>query len=403
MPSYCLRGLPEELHERLKKESHRRNVPIQKLLLETVEKEFGGDQVDLFDMVLELSKPEPTPGLIPFTFIDLFAGVGGFRVGMEALGGKCVFTSEWDVHAQKTYKAWHGDQPHGDITQVKSIDIPDHDILCAGFPCQPFSLAGVSKKNSLGRSHGFACETQGTLFFHLATIAELKRPPVMILENVKNLKSHDGGNTWKVIERTLKDLKYKVFAKIIDAKPWVPQHRERIFIVCFDEYVFGTDVPFEFPTPPETLPKLKDILEKTPDPKYTLSDHLWTYLQNYAAKHAAAGNGFGFGLADLDGSTRTLSARYHKDGSEILIPQGKNKNPRRLTPDECKRLMGYPDRLKVMVSDTQAYRQFGNSVVPAVVEAVGRQVLKTINWHVSRSGGLFKARPPFVHETAMAG
>lgn len=228
--------------------------------------------------------------------------------------------------------------------------------------------------------------TQGTLFFYLATIVEIKRPPVLFLENVKNLQSHDGGRTWKVIKKTLEELNYWVFDKVIDAAGWVPQHRERVYIVCFDKFTFTERPLFEFPTPPTSdKPKLLDILELSPDPKYTLTDRLWKYLQSYAEKHKAKGNGFGFGLADPKGITRTLTARYYKDGSEILIPQA-NQNPRRLTPRECARLMGFDDRLPIVVSDTQAYKQFGNAVVPKVVEAVGRQIIKILIEHIAVKG-----------------
>ncbi len=274
---------------------------------------------------------------------------------------------------------------------MKFTDIPAHDVLAAGFPCQPFSIAGVSKKNSLGHAHGFKCATQGNLFFNLATIIEAKRPPVVFLENVKNLQSHDKGRTWSVIHGKLEQLNYRVFHKVIDASAWVPQHRERVCIVCFDRKVFGDNPPFRFPEAPDgPSPKLSDILEPSPDARYTLSDHLWNYLQDYAKKHQAKGNGFGFGLADADGITRTLSARYFKDGSEILIPQN-GKNPRRLTPRECARLMGFPDDKPIVVSDTQAYRQFGNAVVPKVVEAVGAEILKTMTWQVLRRGCLLRA------------
>ncbi|MCB1220990.1 MAG: DNA (cytosine-5-)-methyltransferase [Planctomycetales bacterium] len=332
-----------------------------------------------------------------FTFIDLFAGIGGFRLALEKHGGKCLFTSEWDKYAQQTYEAWYGDKPHGDITKIDAADIPDHDILCAGFPCQPFSLAGVSKKNSLGRSHGFDDEKQGNLFFEIMRIVEAKRPPVLFLENVKNLKSHDKGNTWKVIEEHLIAANYTPFSRIIDAKYWVPQHRERIFIVCFDNERFGMDPGFEFPEEPsEPAMKFGDILEKGVDPKYILSDHLWQYLQDYADKHRAAGNGFGFGIADPKGISRTISARYHKDGSEILIGRGKGKNPRRLTPREACRLMGFPDDKPQVVSDTQAYRQFGNAVVPLAVEHVLMAILPVLrkatrkNQKISRSNAKAK-------------
>ena len=387
-----VRRIPRELHEWINEQAHERRMSKQEIVLQLLSNarlDHPPDLVDLANLI-----PTPPPALfagLPFTFIDLFAGIGGFRIAMEKLGGRCLFTSEWDEAAQKTYRAWFGETPEGDIRAIKPAAIPDHDILCAGFPCQPFSIAGVSKKKSLGRAHGFKDETQGTLFFHLATIAEIKRPPVMILENVKNLVSHDQGRTWAVIHKTLVELDYLVHHKVIDAKAWVPQHRERIFIVCFDKHVFGDQVPFEFPSPATTPRKFRDILDPSPDPKYTLSDHLWDYLQRYAKKHAAKGNGFGFGLADFDGVTRTLSARYYKDGSEILIPQGKG-NPRRLTPRECARLMGFPDERQIVVSDTQAYKQFGNAVVPLVVESVAREVLNVINWHLRQSGALLKGR-----------
>lgn len=312
-----------------------------------------------------------------FKFIDLFAGIGGFRLAFHNLGGKCVFTSEWNHYAQKTYHANFGEVPFGDITKIDEKEIPDHDILIAGFPCQPFSIAGVSKKNSLGRSHGFKDETQGTLFFDIKRIIEEKRPKAFLLENVKNLVSHDKGNTFKVIEKTLKKLKYNIHYKVLDGKYFVPQHRERIIIVGFDENRYKADEKFEFPTMPEATHAIEDILEPNPNPKYTLTDKLWKYLQDYAAKHKAKGNGFGFGLVDMDGITRTLSARYYKDGSEVLIPQD-GQNPRRLTPRECARLQGFPDEFVIPVSDTQAYKQFGNSVVSPLMQAVGENIVKEL-------------------------
>lgn len=323
------------------------------------------------------------PARPTFRFIDLFAGIGGFRLGLQRVGGKCVFTSEWNRFAQQTYKAWFGDEPEGDITTIDIESIPDHDVLAAGFPCQPFSIAGVSKKNSLGRSHGFKCAEQGNLFFRICEIVEIKRPPVLILENVKNLRSHDRGKTWEVIQFSLQQLGYHVFAEIIDAARYVPQHRERIFITGFDRNVFGNQLEFSFPRRPvSSPPRFKEILESDPGEKYILSDKLWAYLQNYAAKHKAKGNGFGFGLTDLNGVSRTLSARYYKDGSEILIPRGRGRNPRRLTIVEAARLMGFEEvvqsRSDVPVSDTQAYKQFGNAVVPHVVEAVAREAKKVM-------------------------
>ncbi len=304
------------------------------------------------------------------TFIDLFAGIGGFRTGFERAGCNCIFASEWDKYAQQTYLANYGDIPSGDITKIPADQIPDHDILTAGFPCQPFSIAGVTKHNALGNAHGFEHTTQGTLFFDVARIIREKRPAAFVLENVKNLKTHDKGNTFRVILETLKDeLGYHVFHRIIDARHVVPQHRERIYIVGFRE-----QRDFNFPELPDLSPKVANILENQAPEKYTLSDHLWQYLQDYARKHRAKGNGFGYGLVDINGVTRTLSARYYKDGAEILIPQ-EGKNPRRLTPRECARLMGYPDSFKIVCSDTRAYKQFGNSVVVPVVEAIAREVV----------------------------
>jgi DNA (cytosine-5)-methyltransferase 1 len=307
----------------------------------------------------------------PFRFIDLFAGIGGFRIAFETMGGECVFSSEWDHHAARTYEANFSEIPCGDITLQSTKDaIPEHDLLCAGFPCQPFSIAGVSKHNALGREHGFSHPTQGTLFFEVVEILKQHRPAMFLLENVKNLTGHDRGRTFEVITRTLtEELGYSISWRVVDAGALVPQHRERVYLVGFRE-----PTPFEFPQLPERGPALRTILEPEVDPKYTLTDHLWRYLQDYAAKHRAAGNGFGFGLADLDGVSRTLSARYYKDGSEILVPQP-GRNPRRLTPRECSRLMGYPDEYRIVVSDTQAYKQFGNSVAVPVVAAIGDAML----------------------------
>ncbi len=307
------------------------------------------------------------------TFIDLFAGIGGFRVAFERAGCKCVFSSEWDKFAQETYLANYGERPFGDITKVGSSDIPYHDILTAGFPCQPFSIAGVSKHNALGNAHGFEHETQGTLFFDVARIINEKKPAAFVLENVKNLTTHDKGKTFRVILETLREeLGYQVFYEILDARTLVPQHRERIYIVGFRE-----PHDFCFPQLPNLSPKVSDILETNVEDKYTLTDRLWEYLQGYARKHKEKGNGFGFGLVDLNGVTRTLSARYYKDGAEILIPQ-KSKNPRRLTPRECARLMGYPDSFQIVCSDTRAYKQFGNSVAVPVVEAIAHEVVKCL-------------------------
>ena len=337
-------------------------------------------QYDLFADFFKV--PFPAPENPKFTFIDLFAGMGGFRLAMQAQGGKCVYSSEWNVYSQKTYFSNFGDMPFGDITkEVTKSYIPEKfDILCAGFPCQPFSIAGVSKKKSLGRETGFKDKTQGTLFFDVADIISRHRPKAFFLENVKNLTSHDKGNTFRVIYDTLRELRYSVHYLVMDGQTYVPQHRERIMIVGFDEDVFDGKEEFSFPEQHEATRSIKEILDPNIDPKYTLSDKLWAYLQNYAEKHRAKGNGFGYGLVDLNGITRTLSARYYKDGSEILIPQGDGVNPRKLSPRECARLMGYPDQYRLdQVSDVQAYRQCGNSVIVPLITAASHQIIQTIN------------------------
>jgi DNA (cytosine-5)-methyltransferase 1 len=321
--------------------------------------------------------PFPPPISPKFKFIDLFAGIGGIRLAFQNLGGKCVFTSEWDIYSKKTYEANFGEVPFGDITKISETEIPDHDILLGGFPCQPFSIAGVSKKNALGKAHGFLDETQGTLFFDVARIIKHKKPASFMLENVKNLVSHDKGQTFRVIKETLKELGYSIHFKVLDGQHFVPQHRERIIIVGFRNSIFEGNETFEFPKLGETKFAVKDILESQVDKKYTLSAHLWNYLQEYAIKHKAKGNGFGFGLTDLNGISRTMSARYYKDGAEILIPQEGN-TPRRLTPRECARLQGFPDTFIIPVSDNQAYKQFGNSVVTPLIQAVGKNIVNEI-------------------------
>lgn len=351
-----------------------------------------------------------------FDFIDLFAGIGGIRTAFEEIGGRCVFTSEWDSYAQKTYAEnfKDGHAIAGDITKVSAEEIPDHGVLLAGFPCQPFSIAGVSKKNALGKAHGFHDETQGTLFFDVARIIEAKRPRAFLLENVKNLVSHDKGRTFDVIRRTLTDdLGYHIHYRIIDGAHFTPQHRERLLIVGFRE-----SVAFDFdalPLPPKNARRLGEILHRTDgsesklpwddnrffdhinnkvQDKYTLTDNLWRYLQNYAEKHRAKGNGFGFGLVGPDDVTRTLSARYYKDGSEILVYQGEEKNPRRLTPRECARLMGFPDTFRIPVSDTRAYKQFGNSVVVDVMAHVARLMQPILE------ADILEPELPFLYATA---
>jgi DNA (cytosine-5)-methyltransferase 1 len=351
------------------------------------------------------SRTSPKPA---FTIIDLFAGIGGLRLGFEAVGAQCLFTCEWDRYCQQTYRANFPDDKHdiaGDIRSVSEREIPPHDVLLAGFPCQPFSIAGVSKKNALKRPHGFACEAQGTLFFEVARIIRHHRPPAFLLENVKNLLNHDCGRTFRIMHDVLtRELGYHIDARIIDAKAWVPQHRERIFIAGFRD---SRDFSFQSMSVPDPVkgPRLSSILHKedgtekpeppftsgcraVPSDKYTLSAHLWNYLRSYADKHRKKGNGFGFGLVGPNDVARTLSARYFKDGSEILVRQ-RGKPPRRLTPRECSRLMGF-DRedapFRIPVSDTQAYKQFGNAVVVPVVKAVAKHMLPYILATVPDSG-----------------
>ncbi|MGI9078982.1 MAG: DNA (cytosine-5-)-methyltransferase [Gemmatimonadaceae bacterium] len=394
---FLIRKVDEELQVWLGRESRERGMSRQEFTLAMLRHAYDADFAQkaplLADPPVEAPRKISRPHhQMPFTFVDLFAGIGGMRVALEGLGGRCLFSCEWDKWSQKTYRAWFGETPAGDIREIDPADIPDHDVLTAGFPCQPFSIAGVSKKKSLGHQHGFKCDVQGNLFFYLATVAAIKRPPVLFLENVKNLKSHDQGRTWGVISETLDGLGYEVFKQVIDAQAWVPQHRERVYIVCFDRKIFGTQIPFQFPDEPAAQPKFRDIMESEPSERYTLTDHLWKYLQAYAKKHKEKGNGFGYGLVDLNGAGRTLSARYFKDGSEILIPQ-EGKNPRRMTPLECSRYMGFGDR-KIVVSDTQAYRQFGNAVVPLVVGAVGQQILNVLAWQLTQTkNGCLLKRP----------
>lgn len=330
-----------------------------------------------------------------FTFVDIFAGIGGMRRGFEGAGGACAFACEWDKHCQRTYRANFGDEHiAGDVRELDPADVPDHDVLLAGFPCQPFSIAGVSKKNALKVPHGFACETQGTLFFNLATLIATHRPKAFLLENVKNLVNHDHGRTFGTILSVLEgELDYHVSWRVIDAKPWLPQHRERIFIVGMRDHA-DFDLGCLAVPDPDVKPVLGSVLhpedgtESAEPPytdgelaevsaRYTLSEHLWNYLKEYAEKHRVRGNGFGYGLVGREDVARTLSARYYKDGSEVLVKQDGTR-PRRLTPRECARLMGFDEglesRFQIPVSDTQAYRQFGNSVAVPVVRAIARHM-----------------------------
>jgi DNA (cytosine-5)-methyltransferase 1 len=366
MPKQIHARIDDRIYEQLADYSAVAGKPVQDCILEAL-------------AIMLSSKQQEKNQKKDFTFIDLFAGIGGMRLAFESNGGQCVFSSEWDKYCQRTYYENFGVIPQGNIREVDANDIPDHDILVAGFPCQPFSIAGVSKKNSMGRATGFKDKTQGTLFFDVARIIEAKRPKAFLLENVKNLKSHDRGRTWKVIEGTLRELNYEIFPEIVDGKGIVPQHRERIYIVGFDKERYGEAAEFNFDIRrPMTPPVLKDILDKKVDSRYTLSDKLWEYLQAYAAKHKEKGNGFGYGMAELNGTTRTLSARYYKDGSEILVPQ-RGRNPRKLTPRECARLQGYPESFKIAVSDTQAYKQFGNSVVVPLVTQIAGLIVAEMN------------------------
>ncbi len=359
----------KQVHLRIEDELYHELSAYAELTGQTIQ-DFAREAVASY--VSDLKK-KSRPRTLPegqFSFIDLFAGIGGMRIAFERCGGRCVYSNEWNKYSQQTYFANFGEQPEGDITKVNAADIPDCDVLVAGFPCQPFSIAGVSKKNSLGRATGFEDKTQGTLFFDVCRILKEKRPKAFLLENVKNLCSHDKGRTFQVIRESLDELDYEVFYEVLDGQRFVPQHRERILIVGFDRKRYGGGIRFDFDLKEvKHPPVMKDILETKVEEKYTLSDKLWLYLQEYAARHRAAGNGFGYGIAPPQGIARTLSARYYKDGSEILIAQ-EGRNPRRLTPRECARLQGFPDSFKIPVSDTQAYRQFGNSVVVPLMENV---------------------------------
>ena len=379
--------------------------PLGSAASQMVEAEAAGVLVDKLKFPSRLAKSSDNHSGMGFRFLDLFAGIGGMRLAFEKAGGECVFSSEWDAQAQKTYAANFGEVPLGDIKSIDADEIPDAEILIGGFPCQPFSIAGVSKKNALGRKHGFADETQGTLFFDILRILSVKRPSAILLENVKNLRSHDRGRTFAIIIEKLRELGYYINADVVNASGIVPQNRARVFIAGFLDRSAAEH--FHFPTAGEMplpdylqlrptrleealadrasfAPRLGDILERSVDPRYTLSDHLWNYLQQYREKHRAAGHGFGFGLCGPADIARTLSARYYKDGSEILIKQRPSKrnpgaNPRRLTPNECRRLMGFPEGFQIVVSDTQAYKQFGNSVAVPVVSGIAGSMVRAMD------------------------
>lgn len=363
------------------------------------------DRVTLVVPTKPADKAPPDPGNageVPFRFVDLFAGIGGIRLGLERAGGSCVYTVEIDRHARRTYETNFGPVHADDVRLVDPDSLPQHDVLAAGFPCQPFSIAGVSKKASLGREHGFADEKSGNLFFEIVRIADGTRPPVIFLENVKNLRSHDGGRTFAIILSELRRIGYEPWHGVVDARRWVPQHRERTFIIARRTDAFATETDLKVTGPPlGTGPTLRTILESEVSQRYQLSEALWTYLQAYAVKHRAAGNGFGYRLFGPDDVAGTLSARYYKDGAEILI-RTNHGPPRRLTPVECARLMGFPNprhvpyedsakatngvvqEFLIPVSDRQAYKQLGNSVVVPVIEHLGRQVAQLL---VAMPGG----------------
>jgi len=299
-----------------------------------------------------------------FKYIDLFAGIGGMRIPFDEYGGQCVFTSEWDKFAKKTYIENHGGEVHGDITQVDPQLIPKFDLLLAGFPCQPFSNAGLKK--------GFE-DTRGTLFFNIAKIIETHKPKAVFLENVKGLLTHDKGKTYREILRILEELGYTVSAQLHNAKDYgLPQNRSRIYIIALKG-----NSSFTFSKAPKTSTKLGDILQTPGDLErdYTISNVLWAGHKRRKEDHNKKGNGFGYSLFDRDSPyTSTISARYYKDGSEILINQGKGKNPRKLSPREAARLQGFPESFIISVSDGQAYKQFGNSVAVPAIRSVAHKL-----------------------------
>ena len=327
--------------------------------------------------------PFPSIARPKFTFIDLFAGIGGFRITMQEKGGKCVFSSEWDAFAKKTYEANFGEVPSGDIREVIEESIPDHDVLCAGFPCQPFSLAGISARNSLNTAHGFACETQGTLFFDVVRIINAKRPKIVFLENVKNIVRHDDGRTFSIIKNTIESLGYSFSHQIIDSSPLVPQKRVRCYIVCIRD----DNNKFTFPKIEGIPLPLKMILEEKVDDSFTISSKLWEGHQRRTQRNLDRGTGFTAYVADLDKPSNTIVARYGKDGKECLIPQD-NKNPRMLTPRECARLQGFPENFIIPVAKTAAYRQFGNSVVIPIIRKIAENILPYLETKKTRSSTL---------------
>ena len=341
-------------------------------------KEFGTDLNGEL-RIADHDVPFGRPRVAKFTFIDLFAGIGGFRLALQAVGGRSVFSSEWDEKAKETYFSNFGEVPYGDIRAFTADTIPDrdlarlipnHDVLAAGFPCQPFSLAGVSARNSLGQDHGFSCEIQGTLFFDLMRIAKVKRPRVLLLENVKNLRSHDAGRTFDKIRRTIEeDLGYSFNSAVLDSASLVPQRRRRCYMVCFRD---GSS--FDFPDLSGEPLALASALEVNVDDSYTLSDRMWQGHVNRTKRNRDRGVGFSANTADLSRPSNTLVARYYKDGKECLVPQ-EGKNPRMLTPRECANLQGFPKTFKVHPTRSHAYRQFGNSVAVPVIDRIARAIV----------------------------
>lgn len=329
----------------------------------------------LFDVKNYIPFPGPTKGTEDFTFVDLFAGIGGFRIALQELNGLCVFSSEWDKQAQYTYKLNFGERPFGDITkqEVKKYIPKKFDVLCGGFPCQPFSRAGVSARNSLGKSHGFDDEVQGNLFFEIIDIVEQHKPKVLFLENVKNLRSHDNGNTFRTIEGMIRDLGYSFDSTLINAQTEVPQRRERTYMVCFR----NEKIKFKFPEFKGEPKKLGSILEKDVLSSFTISDNLWLGHRIRSKRNKDRGTGFTVSLADLNKPANTIVARYYKDGKECLIPQ-EGANPRMLTPRECARLQGFPENFRHHPSKTPAYKQFGNSVAVPVIRKIASEIIKYI-------------------------
>jgi DNA (cytosine-5)-methyltransferase 1 len=329
------------------------------------------------------SIPFPTPPQPKFTFIDLFAGIGGFRLSLQEYGGSCVFSSEWDRAAKTTYLRNYGELPFGDLTQftqesyndeqIRSL-IPEHDILAAGFPCQPFSHAGVSARTAVGKQHGFACTTQGTLFFDILRVAAARKPRVLFLENVRNIVRHDNGHTFSVIRDAIEELGYSFRHAIIDASTVVPQRRVRCYMVCFRK---DLGVDFQYPSFEGQPMALASILESEPDPSYTITSALWEGHQARTQRNVARGTGFTAHLADISQPSNTIVARYGKDGKECLIPQD-GKNPRLLTKLECARLQGYPDEFLLADSRTSAYRQLGNSVAIPVVRKIAAAIVENL-------------------------